>query len=621
MAQSASINFEPLLHNITPDKVVFCYRSGDADSLEIAEYYRSVRGIPANHLIPLPCSNETNISESEYEVQIEYPLLSKLSDLGEDFNNSGQQREIWVIILGYNVPIAFYSDEEDPYNPENLIAIASRLHRLSRAREDRYPNPTYDRRGNFKYFDADDSDEVYLVSVINGPTKQAAKKLIQRSIIVDNLSFVTGKVLVDPYGKKSTDKQIQYQNDILDFVSNELPNLGLESTKTFPTIDESDPFITSMAHDAFYFGWFTPRYSKSLFLNQNEKRVFLYNADDDSASFLRESLNLESSNSWCSLAINIEPGYAATAGALASPGEDSYLRPRPFFETLHRGATLGEAFLFASPVVDWRIILIGDPLLVVNFPTNLPDDQNPAVTTIPNHEAIRRIKESLEEALAYGRRQSRLTEETFQRVLLSSSLPEEINLLHPTRIWRDIQNPTAQNNLLTRSFDAFMNYILRTENMTFEGWLVANNEKTTQFVNELLSSNLAQGSVGDEFVHDEGHWNYDFIYRHVRNTLENIYFQVHIGASADFSSVVIDVNSYIDIEGWEREIEPYIFTAMIDTGLPSNFSGRKIRFISGRTDQTLRRTEIYYVRWRPLDRNGVPIADWTVENTPLIIKR
>lgn len=622
MAQSGGLGFGPVLHNITPEKVVFCYRDGDADSLEVATYYRSKRGIPENHLIPLPCTNDLYISESQYESQIEIPLINQLTALGEDVSSSGQ-REIWVIILGYNVPIAFYGSESeylDPYDPGNLIAVASRLHRLGRERENQYPNPTYDRRV-FKYFDADDSDSVYLTAIINGPTKHAAKKLIDRSVVVDNLTFVTGKVFVDPYGKSDTDAQLQYQADMLDFIEKELPNLGLESQQTQETIDGSDPFITSMAHDSFYFGWFTPRYSKSLFLNQNEKRVFLYNADSDAAAQINEPLHDNTSDPWCNLAINVEPGYAVTAGAVADPDENSYLRPRPFFETLHHGATIGEAFLFASPVVDWRIILIGDPLLVVNFPLDLPDSQNPSNTLIANNECIRRIKEAIEESLAYGRRQSRLLDDVVNKVLLSTDITEEINLLYQTTGWRDQKNASAQNDLLGRAVDAFLTYILRTEGLTFEEWLEANNEKTTEFLNNLLATTLAQGSVDEDFVHEEGNWNYDFSYNHVRNVLENVHFQIQVSLDENFESAAVDESSYLDEDGWKREVEPNVFTPLPSSGFPSNFSGRRVRFVSNKSTHVLTRTELYYVRWRPLDRNGVPMGDWTESTNPMIIKR
>ena len=618
---SGSSNFAPLLHNITPDRVIFCYRKGDEESFEVAEYYSNKRNVPPENLVALPCSNDLYISELQYQQQIERPLLDYLISRGENLSSSGQ-RELWVIILGYNVPIAFYDSEsayDDPYSSGNLIAISSRLHRLGRERENQFPNPTYDRK-SFKFFDSDDSDQVYITAVINGPNKTVAKNLIDRSLIVDNLTSVSGKIHVDAYGKKETDAQLQYQEDILDFINNELSNLGLLSVQTKPTLTKTDPFLTKMDRDCFYFGWFTPRYSKNLFTNQNEKRVFLYNADDDSAAFLKQELSNNSSDPWCNLAINIEPGYATTAGAVSSPDENSYLRPRPFFETLHHGATIGEAFLFASPCVDWKIIFIGDPLLVVNFPTSLPDTQNPNSTLISNNECIRRIKENIEESLAYGYRQSRLLDDVVNKVVQTTDIKEALNLLVPCKNWRDLKNNSSYHDLLNKTVDVFLKYILDTEGLTFNQWLINNTEKTTQLLNNLLSSSIAQGSVDENLLYSEGEWFFEFKYEHVRNVLENLHFQIQLSSFSNFNELIIDENSYSEIDGWKREVEVDTFIPMIESGLPSNFSGRRLRFYANKSYQLLTRTELYYVRWRSLDRNGMAISDWNSPDKPIIIK-
>ena len=86
-------------------------------------------------------------------------------------------------------------------------------------------------------------------------------------------------------------------------------------------------------------------------MNQNQRRVFLYNADDDAAADITLSFDENGSDPWCNIAIGIDPGYAACAGAVDAPDEDAYLRPRPFFEAMHQGASLGECFLYASPSI------------------------------------------------------------------------------------------------------------------------------------------------------------------------------------------------------------------------------------------------------------------------------
>lgn len=614
---SSNLNFAPLLHNITPERVVFCYRSDDADSLEIANYYKDARDIPLANFISLPCSDEQYISETDYISTIEMPIISALSGLGNKFTSSGQ-KEIWVIILGYNVPIAFYDMSDpyaDPYDSNNLIAIASRLHRLGQVRFNKFSNFTYDRK-DFQFFSMNDAENIFITAVLNGPNKSIVKKLIDRSIVIDNEQYITGKIYIDPYGKKSTTDQIDYQNDILDFVNNELTNLGLDYELTVKTVNNVDPMVRFFQHDSFYFGWFTPRYSKNLFLDQSEKRVFLYNADNDSAANIKSNFDVNGSDPWCNIAINLEKGYACCAGNVSNSDEDAYLRPRPFFEALHQGSTIGEAFLFSSPYVDWKTILIGDPLMVVNFLSPLPDNQNTHITTLSNNEVIRQIKESIEEALAYGFRQSRITSEINQNVVNSNNLSEEIYLLGPTTEWFRQKSEETQSNLFLRAINTFTQYIFKTTGLSISDWLIRQNEKISFFFNEVLGS----ASLPTNFVYSEGQWQYEISYIHPRQTREYIYFEIQVASNKGFTNILVNINSSESIDGWKYENEKFHFTQLSLDGFPSNFSGRRVRFISP-TVNYLTRTELYYIRWRAIDTNNSAIIDWQVDSKRLIIKR
>jgi len=236
MADTGGLGFQPILHNITPEQVVFCYREGDGDSLDVARHYQTARSIPEANLISLNPPNIFTISELDFINTIENPLTEAIEALGNTFDSQGL-REIWVIIMGYNLPHAFLRSD-DPYG--DPIAIASRLHRLGHAVNYKGSNFTYDRRGAWKFFDLDDSKQMFITAVIDASTIDAAKTLIDRAMDVDNQIFITGKVYVDPFGKKFTADQLDFQNSLLDFISNELPLLGLESKLTVETLD---PYI------------------------------------------------------------------------------------------------------------------------------------------------------------------------------------------------------------------------------------------------------------------------------------------------------------------------------------------------------------------------------------------
>lgn len=616
MAVSGGLDFAPVLHNILPERVAVVYNVQKTGSQEVAEYYRDKRSIPNDNLIPISvpvpqpgatgtdCEN-TILNEADYQYLIEDPLKLALENLGNSFSTDNA-RSIWVIVLCYGIPIAFDDNGQK-------IAVASKLHRLGHVSDTLVGNHTYDRRGTFKFFDHVDASELLITAVLDGPTVLSVKKLIDRSIDVDNQTFVAGKIYIDPYGKKVEAEEIVYQNDILDFISNELPNLSLEG---IITVDVNDPYqeptISSLTQDSFYWGWFNPTYSKSLFSNQNERRVFLYNADDRGAcnihyydSSANSAFDSNGSDLWCNLAINVEPGYACCAGAVDNPGADSFLRPRPFFETLHQGATIGEAFLFASKHVSWKTVLIGDPLMVVNFPVDLPIDQNISNTQIPNDEAILRTKVNVETSLAWADRQTRLLLHIRDIVTESSDFDEELQMLHAVDLWHSQKNTNSQSDLYYSIINKWIQYIQLTTNTNVSEWLINHNYKVTNRISSVIEQMGV--NIDSSLKYSPGRWQYDFIYIHPILTLENVFFHLEVSKNDKFTDLAVDTKTSDTVSGWKYEINPYEFASIPTDGYPSNFSGRRLRF-EPLSDNFLTPTEVYYVRWTPLNVSGTPLS-------------
>lgn len=627
MAQTSSLSFAPTLHQITPERVAFVYNTNDADSLEVAQYYRDARSIPNENLIGLAITVPTQgatgttcetvtLDEADYLYQIENPLSTALEVLGTDFSTDGIS-PIWVIILGYGIPLAYDDDGE-------TIAIASRLHRLGHTVSHKFSNHTYDRRGEFKFFDDNDSTNLFLTAVLDGPTKEAVKKLIDRSLDISNQTFVTGDIFIDPYGKQTTGTDLEYQDDILDFIDNEVSNSGLD---TQLTIDIDDPYeeptVAFFSHDSFYWGWFNPTYAQQLFLSQNERRVFLYNADDRSACNIHyfasgSPFDSNGSDHWCNIAINIEPGYATCAGSVDDPGSDAFLRPLPFFQALHQGATVGEAFLFASEFISWKTVLIGDPLMTVNFPIDIPSDQDTSFSLIPNNEAILLEKEFIEETLGWGSRQTRLLSDVRDQVVKSKDFTEELNLLVPVNRWFNLKNSTSQADIHFILVSRWLRYIQATTNLSVNQWLDENSHKVTRRLREVIQE-TGVAAVSDSNVYTQGFWEFIFTFIHQELTLENIFFELEVSRNQTFDSgsILVDVNSSIDVTGWKYEGQPFLFVQMPESGFPSNFSGRRVRFSSPAVN-FLRSTEVYYVRWTAVDSLGMPFPGATATERMIV---
>jgi len=625
MAETGSLGFAPTLHQITPERVAFIYNTNDPDSLEVAQYYRDKRSIPNANLIGLAITVPTqgatgttcetvSLNETTYLSQIETPLLSALETLGADFSTDGSS-PIWVIVLGFGIPLTYNDGGE-------LIAIASRLHRLGHSVSHKFSNHTYDRRGSFKFFDDTDATELFITAVLDGPTKEVVKKLIDRSLDVTNQTFITGDLFIDPYGRKTTSADTEYEQDILDFVNNEIPNLGIESQLTTDIDDPyQEPTVKSLSQDSFYWGWFNPTFSQQLFLNQNERRAFLYNADDRSACnihFLNNNSAFDENGSdfWCNLAINVEPGYASCAGSIDEPGSDAFLRPTPFFQALHQGATLGEAYLFASKFVSWKTVLIGDPLMTVNFPVDIPSDQDVVFQLIPNNEAILLEKNVIEESLAWGSRQTRVLNEILDKVVVSEDFNEELSLLIPANRWFNLKNTKSQTDIHFILVSRWLRYIQATTNLSVNQWLEENLHKVTQRLKDVIQE-TGVATIPASSVYDSGFWEFTFNFVHQELTLEDIFFKLEISRDESFSPKLMDISSAGNTTGWKYEGQPFLFIQMPDSGFPSNFSGRRVRFSSPEVN-FLRSTEVYYVRWTATDSTGASFPGATATQRIII---
>ena len=131
-------------HNITPDKVLFCYRRDDEDSLEIARYYADKRLLEPQQLCPLDVPASYEIDYSLYVDRIEGQILAWMQRALIDSEHHTTISP-FCIILGYRVPVVV-----DYYGEK--LAVASRLHRLGHAVSPKSLNHTYDRK-EYQYFE------------------------------------------------------------------------------------------------------------------------------------------------------------------------------------------------------------------------------------------------------------------------------------------------------------------------------------------------------------------------------------------------------------------------------------------------------------------------------------
>lgn len=575
---------------INNSNTIFVYNENDADSLDLALQYQNIHDLDLSHLIPINCSSVEILSDyATFQSEVEDPIKLAISSLGS----------IYAIVLGYKIPGGFYDDGD-------IISSTSRLSRINHAYSKKTKNALFDRKVFRAYnsqnssIDSLDSDIAIICSRIDGPNKAFVEDWLFNIKCAYNTNKVNGRFYLDPYSDLFGTLADKYQLQLVNFQNNILPTLNLETCVT----TFIDPYIDSIHHqlydDSFFWGWFTDRGSSDFFRSVDTTRLFYYNADFDGA----ESLRYSNPDRWPQLAIG--NGYVSSAGSMSDPGIDGFLKPEPFFVALREQSRLGEAMLFSMPFFDWTVSFFGDPLLSFVFPStyqdNLYDERDIASTT--NRELLHSILlEDLARLVAYGIYRDDRKEDIRNSIAFSVDVPTEVDLLR------------LSHNLLIRD-DFYDRYIASlTSNVNL--YLIEKVVKDVSKENSLppsemnsiedylnlfsikISSNLSgYFDIEDtSLFFDEGYWRVELDIQEESSSYEEYHFELQVSSDEDFTDIIFTKDSEVDQSNWFYEENEESFSQIPAEGVGSNFSGRKLRYISD-IGEYLTSSEVYYFRLR-----------------------
>jgi hypothetical protein len=595
---------------INKDNFIVIYKLEDYNSADFAAYYAlkhnmsttsvnpssssgSIGGIDwevNGQLVGIKITDNSEIlsSESVFNTQILNPILDAISN-SEDLGNYN----IWGIILGYGMTGGFYSGDD-------IISATSRLSRMNFSFSKKKANKLYN-RSIFKRFDTDDASISLICSRIDAPNVQAAKTYIDNAERLNNQLFANGTFYIDQYSDRYAYGYDDYQEILSDFNDNILPTLNLDTWATTyqdPYIDAIIPFVEN---DSFVWSWFTDRSTSSFFQFSNSLRVFFYNADYDGGFTIRD----ENSKRWPYLALNA--GYVCTAGAMSNPTIHGFLNPISFFNALLRGATIGEAFLFSVPHVDWTISLFGDPLVYCSFPSAEPVDED----LIGEHITWENMSKDLAKIAAnLYKKEAELKDVVVEIVNIDTLDPSSgasdaaVTLLYPSNDLYLNNNEVMWKSQLKPLIDTFFDFPrLRYYRQTTESiapnintYLTDNGFK----VSRLLSSITSSAIIEEDNLLDEGWWQFEFIVDDDSDDYVNYHFILEVSNVSDFSNILITKDSY-SIRNWTYEKEKNTFVNMSFNGVSSSYVGRKVRYESRQDslislDEYLTRGETYYFR-------------------------
>lgn len=569
---------------VTSANTIIVYRSGDTDSESVADYYVARHGLSSSQKISVPCSSvEILNSEGDFNSEVLNPIKTALASLSN----------IYAVVLGYKVPRGYiYTDGS---GTSHIVSSTSRISRLNHDFNYKSNSELYDRK-KFKRFDGNDAQKAIVAAQIDGPSARFCKDIIDKNRVISEQYFINGTFYVDPYSDKHGSAAAEYQDAILNFATNTLPKLNLNQFITTFLDPYVDVYIPSVTNDSFVWSWFTDRSSSSFFKSSNAIRTFFYNADYDGAALLRD-LN---ERRWPILAL--QSGYANTAGSMSNPGNDAFIFPRPFFEALLRGSTIGEAYLFSLPYYDSPMTFIGDPLTEFSFPAKEEINDN----LLTELESIKRMFVDLAKAMAYREKKIGKIEQVRDNILDSGNIAVEVDMLqsfHQLYLNNDSERADSEYTDIIENLYRYIEDISYFSRQPIDDPQLVDTYLTDNDIqiSELIASAVQTTTISDANILDQGLWSFDQNINDDAGAFAFYHFDITVARDQDLSDVIFSTSSQNDLSGWFYEGDDNEFIQVTSVGVESRFAGNRVRYISPYS-RYLSRGDVIYIRLTQRDQ-------------------
>lgn len=337
------------------ERTLIVYNTAFADSLEVAQYYATQRGVPPANLCAM--------TSADSRIVFSYPPVAR-DPIRACLNAVGPSK-ILYIVMTYLTPFAilpgayaldsYLADVWDRYSVQDFPVVPSGVHGYyadTQAAGNSFPAfvslAAY--RTNPK------STLIYSVWRLDAATKALAKALVDRAIAAEALPARTGNgcfdmqlgdtTLLNDHGLASGDWDI-YRASLY------AGQAGFATVNDqLPTEFGTAPSPLLCPNALLYTGWYS--------LN-NYNNAFTWNPGAigfhlDSAS----ALDPRAGPNWSANAI--QNGITVTAGATEEPYLQGLSRAAGVFRNLFEGANVADAFLRNTRWLRWRILFLGDPL-------------------------------------------------------------------------------------------------------------------------------------------------------------------------------------------------------------------------------------------------------------------
>lgn len=325
-------------------RVLVVANVASAESVQVAEYYRSRRGLAVGQVVWVNLSTSESVSLDEYRTYVEQPVRKAIARWGK----------VDYIVLTKGVPHKVGDD--DPGSSTVGLSLDAQLAAMDlpspQLQDPRQPDQTEAARnpylGQYQPFDSA-LFGMRLVTRLDGYTVADAKALVDRSLAAE---AAPGPVLIDADDNKDGPGYAEIQA----LMNRAAADLKAGSIDT--RLDSTRAFVGSGVPLMAYVSWGS---NDSAF----DARVFRslrFRPGGVAETFVSTSGRTFTPSNQSLLADLVKQGATGAKGYVSEPFANGLTLPDQLLEHYFGGFNLAESFYAATPFVRWKDVVIGDPL-------------------------------------------------------------------------------------------------------------------------------------------------------------------------------------------------------------------------------------------------------------------
>ncbi|MFQ3549412.1 MAG: TIGR03790 family protein [Armatimonadota bacterium] len=319
-----------------PSKVLVIVNVNSKDSISVANYYVSKRKIPNSNIFKVSCTTEETMTIKDFENKIRKPIANYL-------NKNNRKYKIDYIVVTKGIPLR-YRDENVSWGLDNKLTLPFK------SEDYRHPNPYF--RANKPF--SSKVYNMYLVTRLDAVTLEQAKALVDRSLAAKPLK---GLFLIDTHPKRDFGGY-KIVNDRMKLAAEILKSKGFEMK-----LESTEAFVGGKNLMGYY-SWAKNdlNYDRNIYTSQLHflPGSIAETGDSSSAATLRQYSPTDRKVSH--ITDLIRQGVTGVAGYVSEPYTYALAHADILFDRYTSGRNLAESFYSSFQYINWKGLVIGDPL-------------------------------------------------------------------------------------------------------------------------------------------------------------------------------------------------------------------------------------------------------------------